>query len=300
MLAPACRAQKPTIVALRLTGGRPPLEICLASADEADSWRKGLEGLLATREADARKRELMLELLADGAARKSLKARMTRKERKARESFLRTTGGPRLAMTDLEAALLLQRAMRGHRVRNIVRNWVKITAVDGDVYYCAWREGRSPAERGRAGLRRSHSYPPPPRCHNTQPRRYNLRRQPQDQGVLVGGALGAQAGGRGGSRRQRLYRRSALWAPASGQPRQQQHQQRRAGSRRSRSSSSSSSASASTSGSSSSSNGPMTPGARQAVIRKTRVYKRPVQEERWRKWRLIASSPRGCAPWWRA
>jgi hypothetical protein len=167
--------QKPTIVALRLKGGRPPLEICLASADEADSWRKGIEGLLATREADARKRELMLELLADGAARKSLKARMTRKERKARESFLRTTGGPRLAMTDLEAALLLQRAVRGHRIRNIVRNWVKITAVDGDVYYCAWWPGRCEGPLGPFG---SFSYPPPTPSAATRPHldppRYNF------------------------------------------------------------------------------------------------------------------------------
>ena len=115
------------------------MEMCLASADEAESWCKGFAGLLATREADERKRELMLELLADGAARKGLKARMTRKERKARENFLRSSAGsPRLAMTDLEAALLVQRAIRGHRVRNLVRNWVKITAADGDVYYCAF------------------------------------------------------------------------------------------------------------------------------------------------------------------
>ncbi len=158
------RAQKPTIVVLRLRGGRPPMEMCLASADEAESWCKGFAGLLATREADERKRELMLELLADGAARKGLKARMTRKERKARENFLRSSAGsPRLAMTDLEAALLVQRAIRGHRVRNLVRNWVKITAADGDVYYCAF--ARSGHGGGRLRLSRSctsHACSPPP------------------------------------------------------------------------------------------------------------------------------------------
>jgi hypothetical protein len=122
---------------LKLRGGRPPLEICLSSSDVAASWAEGFQSLLSTREGEARKLQLMHELLADGAARRNLKQRLTRRERKARENFLRANSGrPRLAMTDLEAARLVQRAIRGHRVRNMVRNWVKIQAADGDVY-CA-------------------------------------------------------------------------------------------------------------------------------------------------------------------
>jgi len=38
-------------------------------------------------------------------------------------------------MTDLEAALFVQRRWKAYRARKLVKAWVKITAYDGDVFY---------------------------------------------------------------------------------------------------------------------------------------------------------------------
>ena len=125
------------MVELKLkTAGRSKLDVCLSSPDVASAWMQGFQSLISSAEldAEAKKMELVRELLADGEARKNLK-KMRRDDRKQRESFLIGAAQKKVAMTDLEAALFVQRAIRGHRIRRMVKNWVKFVAEDGDVYY---------------------------------------------------------------------------------------------------------------------------------------------------------------------
>lgn len=114
----------------------PPLNFYLDSPEVASQWAAGFESLLASQDTDSKKSLLLTELLLmDGAARKNMRAKLTRKERISRDALVHAATRPKIVMTDLQAALLLQRATRGHRIRALIKNWVKFKAQDGDVYY---------------------------------------------------------------------------------------------------------------------------------------------------------------------
>jgi hypothetical protein len=144
--------------------------LSLDSAEAATAWSAGFTQLLGSYESDAKKTALVTELLSDGSARRNMRGRLTRKERMARDAVLSNNTRTRIVLSDLQAALLVQRAIRGHRIRNMVRGWVKIVAPDGDVYYHNVKTGASewdaPWERRggapKAGVSTGEAARPPP------------------------------------------------------------------------------------------------------------------------------------------
>jgi len=124
----------------------PALVMCTSSRAESQLWVGAITSLLATVPADIERGALLLELLSDGAARVNLRKKFNRRERKAREAFTASRmraakrAGP---LSEGAAIAVLQRAMRGHAARNMVRGWVKVKDDSGDVYYYNINSGKS-------------------------------------------------------------------------------------------------------------------------------------------------------------
>lgn len=156
------------MVSLTVKGG-DPITLNLDSPEAATAWAAGFTQLLGSYESDAKKTALITELLSDGSARRNMRSRLTRKERMARDALVSRSTRSKIVLSDFQAALLVQRAVRGHRIRNMVRGWVKIVAPDGDVYYHNVKTGASewdaPWERKGApkgAVAGEDTRPPPP------------------------------------------------------------------------------------------------------------------------------------------
>lgn len=131
----------------------PELELRATSSAEAQAWVVALREFIRTSVDDDIKSNLVRELLSDGAARRNLKARMSRGMRKARKAALSVVN-PKRPLTEALAATTVQRVYRGHLSRSRVKGWVRIQDDDGDIcacgreirnaFYCAARAHRPP------------------------------------------------------------------------------------------------------------------------------------------------------------
>jgi hypothetical protein len=103
--------------------------MCTGSRAESQVWVNAINAMMASVPEDLVKSALLRELLSDGAARVNLRKKFNRRERKAREAFTaaRLKSAKRAgSMSEGAAIAILQRAMRGHLARNMVRGWVKV------------------------------------------------------------------------------------------------------------------------------------------------------------------------------
>ena len=123
----------------------PELELSARSTTEAAQWAGAVKALMVSTTDDTIKSELVRSLLADGSARQNLRRRFDRKTRKLRESAVasfRNTMRP--PMTELRAAVMLQKVFRGHQERRLVSNWKRVVDEDdGDIYYFNIKTGTS-------------------------------------------------------------------------------------------------------------------------------------------------------------
>ncbi len=110
----------------------PELELRAPSAAEALVWVTAIREFILTSVDDDIKSKLVRDLLSDGAARRNLKARLSRGMRKARKAALSTVS-PKRPLTDALAATTVQRVYRGHISRSRVKGWVRIQDDDGDI-----------------------------------------------------------------------------------------------------------------------------------------------------------------------
>ncbi len=138
--------QTGSVFTVRVKAG-PALVMCTSSRDESLLWVGAIKELLVAVPVSLEKGRLLEELLSDGAARRNLRKKFNRRERKAREALtaarLKTArgGGP---LTEGAAIGILQRAMRGHAARNMVRGWVRVKDPEsGEVYYYNINTGKS-------------------------------------------------------------------------------------------------------------------------------------------------------------
>jgi hypothetical protein len=121
--------------------------MCTSSRAESQLWVGAINKMFETVPLEVQKSALLLELLSDGSARVNLRKKFNRKERKAREALLaaRAKAAKRAGpMSEGAAIIILQRAMRGHAARNMVRGWVQVKDPEnGDRFYYNINTGKS-------------------------------------------------------------------------------------------------------------------------------------------------------------